>query len=67
LSELDEGIRDQSSEELPNELLARAAAELETDDAAYVIENLEQSDKDEILAQLPGTERRALRRALEYP
>ncbi len=67
LSELDEGIRDQLSEELPNELLARAAAELETDDAAYVIENLEQSDKDEILAQLPRTERRALERNLEYP
>src|SRR5262245_34477912 len=53
LSELEEGVRDQLSEALPNELLARAVTELDTDDAAYILEGLEQSDKDEILSQLP--------------
>ena len=67
LSELDEAVRDQLSEALPNELLARAVTELETDDAAYVIENLEDSDKAEILAQIPTTERAALERVLDYP
>lgn len=67
LSEIDEGVRDQLSEALPNELLAKAVTELDTDDAAYLIENLEQADRDEILAHLPKGERAALERQLEYP
>ena len=67
LSEIDETVRDQLSEALPNELLARAVTELDTDDAAYVIESLEESDKQEILAQMPSGDRQALERALEYP
>jgi magnesium transporter len=67
LSELDPAVRDQLSEALPNELLARAVGELETDDAAYVIESLEAEDKAEILARLPTGERAALERNLEYP
>ena len=67
LSELDETVRDQLSEALPNELLARAVTELDTDDAAYLIENLEESDKQEILAQLTSGDREALERNLDYP
>ncbi len=67
LSELDETVRDQLSEALPNEFLARAATELDTDDAAYLIEGLEEEDRQEILGQLPSSERRALERNLEYP
>jgi magnesium transporter len=67
LSEIDETVRDQLSEDLPNELLARAVTELDTDDAAYILENLEESDKQEILAQLPTGDRQALERNLDYP
>lgn len=67
LSEIDEAVRDQLSEALPNELLARAVTELDTDDAAYLIENLEQEDRDEILSQLPKGERAVLERQLDYP
>ncbi len=67
LSEIDETVRDQLQEALPNELLARAVTELETDDAAYVIEGMEEADKAEILAQIPTSERAALERILEYP
>lgn len=66
-SELDETVRDQLSEALPNELLAKAVTELDTDDAAYLIENLEDADRQEILEQLPSSERAALERNLEYP
>lgn len=66
-SEIDETVRDQLSEALPNELLAEAVKELDTDDAAYLLENLEEADKQEILAQLPTSERAALERNLEYP
>lgn len=67
LSEIDETVRDQLSEALPNELLARAVTQLDTDDAAYLIENLEQADREEILAQLPKGERVVLERQLDYP
>jgi magnesium transporter len=66
LSEIDPEVRDQLSEALPNELLAKAVTELETDDAAYVIESLQPADQAEVLAQIPRDERAALERALEY-
>ncbi len=66
-SELEESVRDQLSEALPNEFLATAVRQLETDDAAYLLANLEEVDRQEILAQLPRPERAALERNLEYP
>jgi magnesium transporter len=67
LPELDEGVRDQLMEALPNAEIASAIEQLDTDDAAYVIEDLDREDQQEILAQLPKEERVALDRALEYP
>ncbi len=67
LPELDAGVRDQLSEALPNAVLARAVAELDTDDAAYVLESLEEADKQEVLSQIPSSDRAALERNLEYP
>jgi magnesium transporter len=67
LSEVDESVRDQLSEALPNEVLAEAVAKLDTDDAAYVIESLEEADKQEVLAQISSSDRAALEKNLEYP
>ena len=67
LSEVGETVRDELSEALPNALIARAVTELETDDAAYVMEGLETSDQQDVLAQVPRIERVALERNLEYP
>jgi magnesium transporter len=67
LSELDPSVRDQLTEALPNELLARAVKLLDSDDAAYVIEHLDAADRQEILAQLPVSDRVALERNLDYP
>lgn len=66
-SELDPAVRDQLSEALPNATLARAVGDLDTDDAAYVLESLEPIDRQEVLEQLPAGERSALERNLEYP
>ena len=66
-SELDGGVRDQLSEDLPNDVLARFITALDTDDAAYVIESLEKEDQQDILAQMPSSDRAALERNLEYP
>lgn len=65
--ELDESVRDQLSEDLTNELLARAVTALATDDAAYLIGNLEFGDREEILSLLPPADRAAIERNLEYP
>lgn len=65
-SELDATIRDELSEILPNELLAKAVTELDTDDAAYLIGNLEESDRQEIFDQIPYEDRAALERNFEY-
>ncbi len=67
LSELESTVRDELSEALPNELLAKAVTQLESDDAAYVIEHLDADDKREILAQVPTSDRMALERNLDYP
>jgi magnesium transporter len=66
-SELEPGVRDQLAEDLPNEVLARVVVALDSDDAAYVLESLEDADKEEVLAQMPSGERAALERNLEYP
>jgi magnesium transporter len=41
--------------------------ELDSDDAVYILEDLDTQDQDEILAKLPFTERIRLRRSLDYP
>ena len=67
LSELDAAVRDQLLPALPKDLLAKAVAELETDDAAYLLESLEPAVRQEILARIPTGERVAVERNLEYP
>lgn len=67
LPELDETVRNQIIEEMPNEQVAEAVRELETDDAVYLLEDMTASDQSEILAQIPAAERAALQRSLDYP
>ena len=67
LPALDEAVRDDLMEALPNEVIAAAIRRLDTDDALYLIENLDEVDRQEILGKLPKVEREALRRALDYP
>lgn len=67
LSELEEPVRDQVIEALPNDQVVKAVSELESDDAVYLLEDLEKSDQTEILAKLPANERASIERSLEYP
>ena len=67
LAELDEGARDELMEALPNEVIASAIKKLDTDDALYLIEDLEEEDKREILSKVSKEDRATLSRALEYP
>lgn len=67
LTQVDEAIRREIVDQLPNEQIAAHIGELDSDDAVYILEDLDKQDRDEILAQLPFTERVRLRRALDYP
>jgi magnesium transporter len=67
LTEVDEAIRLDIVENLPNAQIAQAVQQLDSDDAVYILEDLDEADQDEILAQLPFTERIRLRRSLDYP
>ena len=67
LTEVDEAIRLEIVDSLPNAQIAKAVQELDSDDAVYILEDLDEADQEEILAQLPFTERIRLRRSLDYP
>ncbi|UYO01304.1 MAG: magnesium transporter [Devosia sp.] len=67
LTEVDESIRLEIMEALPNADIARGVAELDNDDAVYLLEDLEQEDRDEILSALPTFERLSLKRSLDFP
>ena len=68
LAELDEAVRDELMEALPNDVIASAIKKLDTDDALYLIEDLERDDQREILSQgAEGGARRAGARASTIP
>ena len=69
LSELDEPrCATQLLPALPKDLLAKAVAELETDDAAYLLESLEPSRSGRrSWRSIPTVDRAAVERNLEYP
>ena len=67
LAELDETVRDELLAALPNDVIASAIKKLDTDDALYLIEDLEESEQRDILAKVPEQDRAALARALDYP
>lgn len=67
LTEVDESIRLEIMDALPNAAIARGVAEMDNDDAVYLLEDLEQQDRDEILSALPTFERLSLKRSLDFP
>ena len=66
LSELEEPVRDELMEALPASVIARAVRKLETDDAAWLLEELPEDEKRQILARVPKADRVAVERALHY-
>jgi len=67
LTEVDETVRVQLIEELSPEAVAEGVRDLDSDDAVYILEDLDDADQEEILAKLPAVDRMALRRSLDFP
>ena len=67
LTEVDESIRIELMEDLPNAEIARGVAGLDSDDAVAILEDLEEEDQNEVLSALPTFERLSLKRSLDFP
>ncbi len=67
LTEVDEAVRLEVVNAIPNEQIAEAFTDLESDDAVFILEDMEQSDRDEILSLVPIEKRSRLIRSLDYP
>ena len=67
LTEVDEIVRVELIDQLPNSDVARGVANIETDDAVYILEDIEEVDRDAILALVPDFERLSLQRSLDFP
>ncbi len=67
LTEVDDGIREDILEELPNSAVALYVQDLESDDAVALLEDLDKEDQDAILDAMPAIDRAALQRSLDFP
>ena len=67
LTEVDENIRDEIIEELPNAAVALYVRDLESDDAVSLLEDLDAEDRQEILEALPAVEGAARTRERAEP
>ncbi len=67
LSELEEGVRDEVLPLIKPEIIARAVEVLDSDDAVYLLEDLDEPRQREILSQVQDTDRAAVEYSLQYP
>ncbi len=67
LTEVDEAIRIDIMDALPNVKIAEAIQDLDSDDAVYILEDMDEEDQKEVLDNLPFDDQVMLRRSLEYP
>ncbi len=66
LPELDDGIREELLERVPHLTLAEALQELDSDDAAAVVEDLQDDQRERVLAAMPANDRAAIENSLGY-
>jgi len=66
LPELEEGLRDDIVTLVDPVYLAEAVGELDSDDAVYLVENLDDDQRRDVLDALPTADRLGIERSLEY-
>lgn len=67
LTEVEDTIRADLINTIPNDQIADGVKDLDSDDAVYILEDMGDEDRAEILQSLPFQERIKLRRSLDYP
>jgi magnesium transporter len=66
LTEVDDAVREEILDELPNEAIAEGVRDLDSDDAVYILEDLTAEDQKEVLSRLPQLERVSIEKSLIY-
>jgi magnesium transporter len=67
LTEVDDSVREDILDELSAQTVAEGVRDLDTDDAVYILEDLDEADKREVLDKLTPAERIVLQKGLDYP
>ncbi len=67
LSELDESLREEAIDFLPDDVVSEAVRELETDDVVDLVEDLDEPQQEAILDALEDADRVAVEQALSWP
>lgn len=67
LSELEESVRDEVLDLVDPAVLAKAVKELNSDDVVYLVEDLEDEQKEKVLEALDAEERVVVEQSLAYP
>ncbi len=67
LSEVDEAVRDAVIEHIGLDNVAEAVAELETDDAVYVLEEMKDEEQKQVLDSISESDRALIEESLSYP
>jgi magnesium transporter len=67
LTEVDDAVREEILEELSAQTVAEGVRDLDTDDAVYILEDMDEADKQEVLDRLTPAERIVLQQGLDYP
>lgn len=67
LTEVDDAVREEILEELSAQTVAEGVRDLDTDDAVYILEDMAEADKQEVLNKLTPAERIVLQQGLDYP
>ncbi len=67
LTSVDETIRLEVLQALPEDVVARGLRDLDSDDAVFILEDLDDETQNSILARIPAIDRIALKRSLDYP
>jgi len=67
LAEVDDAVRSELMDVLPNADIARGVADIDSDDAVFILEDIDDVEREDILAKIPAQERMSLKRSLDFP
>lgn len=67
LTEVEDAIREEIIDNLPNADIAVGLSDLDSDDAVYILEDMDAEDQTDVLKQMPFDEQLLIKRHLEYP
>ena len=65
-AEFDDAVRDDALDVVDTETVAKTVKELDSDDAVFVLEDMEDSERQQVLDRIPQSDRLLLQRALDF-